>query len=305
MPDLNSLVIFAKVVEAGSFSEAARRLKMPISTVSRRIAELEGQLGVRLLERSTRSLRLTDLGADILEHATRGAELSEAVENIVSNKLSDVTGILRISAPPSISDTLLTPMATAFQASYPNVHMHILITDRFIDQIADGVDLMFRVGPMKDSSLVTRRLLTYRHQLVASPEYLKTFKRPETPQDLLSHRLFAFPFPFWEAGKSWSFIHVNGKDKETLTFKPYFSMNDYSGIGPALLAGAGIGDLPPVVQPELVREGRLVEVMPDWHFPNFDLSLVHLGNRHMSKPVRVFKEFAAQMAPALFPDLPR
>jgi DNA-binding transcriptional LysR family regulator len=81
-------------------------------------------------------------------------------------------------------------------------------------------------------------------------------------------------------------------------------MNDYAGIAPALLAGAGIGDLPPVVQPELMRKGLLVEVMPEWHFPNFDLSLFHLGNRHMSKPVRVFKEFAAQMAPTLFPTLP-
>lgn len=302
--DLNSLVVFAKVVEAGSFSEAARRLKMPISTVSRRIAELEDQLGVRLLERSTRSLRLTDLGSDVLEHPGRCAELSEAVESTISNQISDVAGTLRISAPPNISDTLLTPMATAFQASYPNVHIHILITDQYIDQIADSVDLMFRVGPMKNSSLVARRLLTYRHQLVASPAYLESNKWPDTPQDLVSHRLFAFPFPFWEAGKHWIFVHVNGKDKETLTFQPYFSMNDYGGIAPALLAGGGIGDLPPVVQPELIRDGRLVEVMPDWRFESFDLSLVHRGNRHMSKSVRVFKEFAAQMAPTLFPKLP-
>jgi DNA-binding transcriptional LysR family regulator len=304
MTDLNSLVVFAKVVEANSFSEAARRLGMPISTVSRRIAELEDQLGVRLLERSTRSLRLTDVGSEVLDHAMRSAELSDAVENIISNQLSDVSGTLRLSAPPSISDTLLTPMAIAFQSSYPNVRIRVLITDRFIDQIADGVDLMFRIGAMKDSSLVTRKLLTYRHQLVASPAYLKRCKRPETPQDLLSHRLFAFPFPFWESGKSWSFIHVNGKNRETLTFEPYFSMNDYAGIAPALLAGAGIGDLPPVVQPELMCKGLLVEVMPEWRFPNFDLSLYHLGNRHMSQPVRVFKEFASQMAPTLFPALP-
>ena len=115
--DLNSLAVFAKVVESNSFSEAARRLRMPISTVSRRVAELEDQLGIRLLERSTRSLRLTELGAEVLEHAIRSAELSEAVENIVSNRLSNVAGTLRLSAPPSISDTLLTPLVTAFQVS--------------------------------------------------------------------------------------------------------------------------------------------------------------------------------------------
>src|SRR5215468_7027590 len=107
MADLNALAVFAKVVEAGSFSEAARRLRTPISTVSRRVAELEDQLGVRLIERSTRSLRLTELGAEVLEHAIRSAELSEAVGNVVSSRLANVAGTLRLSAPPSIADTLL------------------------------------------------------------------------------------------------------------------------------------------------------------------------------------------------------
>jgi DNA-binding transcriptional LysR family regulator len=302
MADLNALVVFAKVVEAGSFSEAARRLKTPVSTVSRRIAELEDQLGVRLLERSTRSLRLTELGAEVLEHAARSAELSEAVESIVSNRLSDVCGGLRLSAPPSISDTLLTPLVTAFQASYPNVRVQILVTDRFVDHIAEGVDLAFRLGALKDSSLVARRILTYRHQLLASPAYLEGRKQPEKPQDLLNHRLMSFLH--WKPGSSWSFVHRNGKDKETLAFQPALAMNDYAGLAPALLAGGGIGELPPVVRPELVRTGALVEVMPDWRFKTFDLSLVHLGNRHISKPCRLFKEFATQMAPTLFPGLP-
>jgi DNA-binding transcriptional LysR family regulator len=169
MLDLNALVVFAKVVEAKSFSEAARRLGMPVSTVSRRIAELEDQLGVRLLDRSTRNLRLTDLGSEVLEHALRNAESAEAIQNIISNQRSSVRGTLWLSAPPSISDTLLTPLVTAFQASHPEVRVQILIADRFIDHIADGVDIAFRLGAPKDSSLVALKLLTYRHQLVASP----------------------------------------------------------------------------------------------------------------------------------------
>ncbi|MBV8653236.1 MAG: LysR family transcriptional regulator [Alphaproteobacteria bacterium] len=300
--DLNSLVVFAKVVEANSFSEAARRLKMPISTVSRRVAELEDQLGIRLLERSTRNLRLTELGAEVLEHAIRSAELSDAVENIVSNRLANVSGTLRLSAPPSISDTLLTPLVSAFQASYPDVRVQILVTDRWVDHIAEGIDMVLRLGALKDSTLVARRLLTYRHLLVASPAYLESCTPPEKPQDLLNHRLLAFSH--WRPDSSWTFIHKNGRDKETLAFQPLLAMNDYAGLAPALLAGGGIGDLPPVVQPDLVRQGRLVEVMPDWRFRTFDLSLVYLGNRHISKPCRLFKEFATQMAPTLFPDLP-
>ena len=121
MPDLNTLIIFAKVVEATSFSEAARRLGIPISTVSRKIAELEDQLGVRLLERSTRQLRLTDVGSEVLEQAQKGVEVSEAVDSVVSNQLAEVRGTLRLSAPPNISDSILAPLITAYQASYPEV----------------------------------------------------------------------------------------------------------------------------------------------------------------------------------------
>jgi DNA-binding transcriptional LysR family regulator len=302
MTDLNSLMIFAKVVEAKSFSEAARRLKMPTSTVSRRVADLEGQLGVRLLERSTRRLRLSDVGSEVFEHAQRSAELSEAVDNIASNHLSNVSGVLRLSSPPSISDSLLAPLVGAFQASYPNVRVQILVTERIVDHIAEGVDLAFRVGTLKDSALVVRKIFTYRHQLLASPAYLERSKAPDTPRDLLAHRLLSF-WPLKPAN-TWRFVHVNGKDEETLSFQPSLAMNDYAGLATALLAGAGIGDLPPLVQPELLREGRLVEVMPKWRFRILNLSLVHLGNRYIPRPVRVFKEFVLQMAPTLFPALP-
>jgi len=301
MIDLNSLAIFAKVAETRSFSEAAKRLKMPVSTVSRRVAELEDQLGVGLLERSTRKLRLTDVGAEVLEHAQRSAEITEAVGNIVSNQFSTISGVLRLSAPPSISDTLLVPLVTAFQTSYPDVRVQILVTDRFVDHIAEGVDLVFRLGPLRDSSLVARKLLTYRHQLLASPAYIERVKLPEKPQDLLGHRLLCFSF--WRPENSWTFVDKNGVT-ERISILPFLAMNDYAGLAAALVEGVGIGDLPPLVQPHLVRDGRLIEIMPEWHFRTFDLSMVHPGKRQIARPVRVFKEFAAQMARRLFASLP-
>jgi DNA-binding transcriptional LysR family regulator len=302
MADLNALVLFAKVVEAGSFSEAARRLQLPLSSVSRRVADLENELGVRLLARSTRKLRLTDVGSEILEYARRLAELSEDVGSIISYQSTNVSGLLRLSAPPSISDSVLSPLVGAFQAAHPEVRAQILVTDRLVDPISEGVDLTFRVGSLKDSSLVSRRLLTYRHRLVASPPYLEGRVAPRKPEDLLAHRLLAFSH--WERENQWTFVHAGDGTSETVTFKPHLSMNDFAGVAAALLAGAGIGDLPPMVQPELLRTGRLVEVMPEWHFRTIDLSIVHIGGKHIARLVRAFKEFTITTLPAMFPDLP-
>jgi len=145
---------------------------------------------------------------------------------------------------PASPTRCLRRWSAAFQASYPNVRRTGFITDRIVDQIAEGVDLVFKIGEqLKDSSLVARRILTYRHQLVASPVYLAKCKAPKIPQDLLDHRLLAFSF--WTPENSWNFAQANGKKKETLTFPPFLSMNDYAGLATALLAGTGIGDLPP------------------------------------------------------------
>lgn len=300
--DLNALLVFVKVVEANSFSEAARRLKLPASTVSRRIGELENQLGVRLLDRSTRNLSLTEIGAEILELAKQGAELSDTVDNIILNKMAAVTGTLRLCAPPSISDSLIFPVVSGFQASYPDVRVQVLITERIVDQIAEEVDIAFKVGTCFDPMLEARTLLTYRHQVVASPAYLAEHGAPERPQDLLRHRLLAFSF--WKPHYSWSFTRNNAEEREALAFQPVIAMNDYSGLVVALLEGAGIGELPPIVRPDLFRAGQLVEVMPQWHLPVFNLSIAHLRDRAVSRPVRVFKEFATDLVPKLFPELP-
>jgi DNA-binding transcriptional LysR family regulator len=302
MKDLNSLLIFTKVVEARSFSEAARRLKMPISSVSRHIAELENQLGVRLLERSTHHLRLTDLGAEVFELARHATEVSEAVDNVISNRLPEVSGTLRLCAPPSISDSLIAPVVGAFQQAYSNVRVQAFITERIVDQIAEDVDIAFKVGTFTDPALVARKLLTYRHQVVASPTYLARCTPPQTPRDLLAHRLFAFSF--WKPEYSWSFVHLNGRDAETVSFQPAIAMNDYSGLVVALLEGCGIGELPPIVQPELMRQGLLVEVMPEWHLPVFDLTVANLRERYLPRQVRIFRDFASQMVPRLFASLP-
>jgi len=302
MRDLNALGLFAVVVEAKSFSAAARRLRMPLSTVSRRIAELEDQLGVRLLDRSTRNLRVTEVGAEVLEHARHSAELCEAVDNIVSNSVTEVAGPLRICTPPSISDSLILPVVSAFQSSYPSVRVQVRTTERIVTHMAEDVDIAFMVGAFTDPNLAASTLLTYRHQVVASPTYFAKCDPPKGPRDLLEHRILAFSF--WEPNYSWSFLHANQLDREMLAFHPCMAMNDYAALVVALLAGVGIGELPPIVRPDLIRKGLLVEVMPEWHLPLFSLTIVHTRSRHMPRQVRLFKEFASQMVPTIFPTLP-
>jgi DNA-binding transcriptional LysR family regulator len=293
MPNLNSLALFAAVIDAKSFSRAAQRLKMPTSTMSRRVAELEKELGGRLLERSTRKLRPTDLGARVLALAHQSADIAQEVANIATDHTSGTAGVLRLSAPPSISDSLLSPLLCGFLTEFPKISVQIFITERVFDLIADGVDLTFRVGAkLEDSSVVARRVLTYRHQLVASPGYLERFGSPKTPDELLAHRLLAFSF--WKPRNTWRLFHTNGKDQRTLQFQPLLAINEY----------VGLGELPPIVQPELVRSGKLVEIMPRWRFRPFHLSMVHLSNRYIAKPVRLFKDFAAERIPLLFPHLP-
>lgn len=300
MSNLDALLVFAKVAEEGSLSRAAKKLKMPLSTVSRKLAALESKLGARLIERSNRTLRLTEVGAGILDQAKQVAAIDDSIRGVVSDSVSTVKGRLRLSAPPSISDSLLVPIIGAFQTTYPEARVDVLITDRHVDHISEGVDLTFRVGKLKDSTLIARPILRYRHVLVASPRYLESVVPPEHPNELVDHPLLGFSF--WTTKKKW-ILEANGV-QEVVSFDPHLCMNDYTGLAAALIAGHGIGELPPIVCPSALEEGALVEVMPEWRFRPLELSLVHVSSRQASKLVRLFIECAAELAPKLFKQLP-
>jgi DNA-binding transcriptional LysR family regulator len=197
---------------------------------------------------------------------------------------------------------LIAPTVTSFQADHPEVRVQITVAARVIDHVADGADLAIRIGAENDPTLALRKILTYRHQLVASPAYLDSNELPSSPQDLMAHRIIAFSS--LQPETHWIFSHANGIDKQAIRFRPHMSMNDFSGLTASLLAGAGIGDLPPIVMPGLLSDGRLVEVMPDWHFPIVDLSIAYLKNRRLTRVAQAFIEFACQRMPTLFPSLP-
>jgi DNA-binding transcriptional LysR family regulator len=299
MLNLNALLIFAKVAEANSFSEGARRLRIPVSTVSRQVADLETQLGVRLLERSTRRLRITDIGAEVLEEARVTVNIRESILGLISSQLPCVSGLLRISVPPCIANSLIMPLVGVFQASYPDVRVHMTISDRSADHSTSDFDLLFKIGPIKDSSQISRRILTFRERLLASPAYFKNRKAPETPRELASHRLLALSSG--EPKIEWTFTNNSHRNGITLAIEPYLSVNDPASLAGALLAGIGIGNLPSVAVGDLIQKGQLIELMPQWRFSMLDVSVIHASSRHVRRPVQEFIRLAAKLAPSLFP----
>jgi len=283
--NLDAMAIFASVADAGSFSGAARELGMPLSTVSRKIGNLETELGVRLIERSTRRMRLTEAGEVYAIHCRRGRDAFDAANAAVLETRRDISGVLRLSLPPNLADNLFVPIITRFQTRYPKARINVLVTERRVDLINDGVDLSFRVGDLKSSNLVARRLMSYRHILVASPDYLKNSSPPEHPTDLHDHRMLLFgnwPSQFRKLGFS------DGLRHESMDIRPAFSINDLSALLTAASLNHGIAEIPSILCGQALRHGAVVEVLPDWKLPEVALSALHTGSTNMTRLLRLF-----------------
>jgi DNA-binding transcriptional LysR family regulator len=297
MIDKNAMALYVKVVENNSFSRAAHREDIPVSTVSRKISELEKALGVRLLERSTRRLRMTEIGRDYYEHCRRGLEEFETANLMVSDQQAEVSGRLRLSVPPSLSDVVIIPLIEAFQGLYPNAIVNCLVTDRHVNHIEDGIDISLRVGDLTDSSLVARRLLRYRSVLVASPGYLERAGAPSHPNELPLHALIAFSR--WEPTVSW--LLYNNGETHKIKVEPRIAINDYAGVQSAVINGLGISEIPQILCGPGLQDGRLVEVMPKWQFAPVTLSVIYPSNRNLSRLVRLFKDFCVERFEGLVP----
>ncbi len=269
-----------------------------MSTVSRKIMDLEKALDVRLLERSTRKLRLTEIGRDYYERCRRGLEEFDAANLLISAQQKEVSGRLRISVPPSLSDTIVVPLVEAFQREHPKVIVQCLVTDRHVDHFSDGVDLSLRVGELADSSLIARRLLRYRSVLVASPNYLEEAGTPQHPAELPLHSLVAFSR--WDTTVRWEL--EKGGETEQVEVQPKIAINDYAGVQRAVTDGFGISEIPSIVCGMALKDGRLVEVMPEWQFAPTTIAAIYPSNRNLSRVVRSFRDFCVERFPSLAPN---
>ena len=288
--DLNAVRMFVAAVQTGSLSAAAARLDMALPTLSRRIRELEAELNVRLFERNARGVRLTDAGTRLYEHASRGIESLEDAARAVASDEAQLRGTLRLSIPPSFEPWW--DLIAAFQRCHPQVQVSVFTTERRVDLVEDGIDVALRVGEVVHDSMVGRRLLGYRHVLVASPQLLERVGEPTSPEGLRH-----LPCGVWQRRSAPGAIWQLGDQR----FEPLATLvtNDYVHLRSRAIAAELLTELPPFLAHAALQRGELKQVLPDLPMPAQDLWLLHPSRRFVSSIVRAYIDFCQTHADAV------
>lgn len=288
MVDLNDVALFVQVVKAGSFAEAARRAGIPSNSASRRIQQLEQQLGLRLLHRSTRRLSLTDAGeAFYARCADQIDALSEAAVEVAEGSQVP-SGKVRVAASADFFNVFQMDWVTEFLVAHPNVRLEFVLSDARADLVSEGIDVAIRAGRVTEPTLVARRIGSGRACMVASPSYLAARGVPTSLDDLAAHDCLATP-PV--AGRTlWRLDGPEGSTDVQVTGR--FYANAAHVLLKASVAGLGIALLPEVMTTPQVRDGHLVQVLPEHCVKGLDLYLVYLSRRQLPRAVSVFIEFA-------------
>jgi DNA-binding transcriptional LysR family regulator len=287
--DLNAAWVLVRVVQTGSFRKAAQSLGMPKSTVSRRVAELEEQLGAQLLLRTTRTLALTDAGAAFIEEAEAAFARLEAAEAAVSELQREPRGKLRVTSTVPLGQLLLGPIVADFLAAHPLVEVQLHLTDRSVDLVTERFDVALRAGELPDSSLVAKRVGASRHRVVASPAYLKKHGTPDRPADLASHACLRFNKQGMPARTTWSFGR-GARAIEIAVAGPLVS-DDFATLRIAAERGIGIARLPFPIVRDAIAKGRLVRVLEAYTPKPTPLHLLHVGAERLPPRTRAFLDF--------------
>ena len=292
MLDLLHLQAFARIADLGSVSGAARSLGMPKSSVSRSLARLEDAIGTALIERSTRHLRLTDAGLLLHRHAARILDDANEAENAVSGLIGKPSGALRISVGFTFAAGPLAPMLPAFLARYPEVRVVLTVDNRPVDLLTEQIDVSIRIGPLRDSELIARKLGTIELWPCASPAYLAARGIPSTSDDLLHHTLIAHV----DRRVPRRMRTPSGETREIET-EPGTVIPEPAVTKVMVLGGAGIGWLPDFDARDALAAGTLVRVLPDYSSDGVDVHALYPSHRSLSAKVRVFIDaLAAHMA---------
>jgi DNA-binding transcriptional LysR family regulator len=292
MHDLNDIRYFAAVVEHLGFSAAARALNLPKSSVSRRITALETRLGVRLLERSTRSVRLTEVGTAFYERCRAILAELDAAEREVAVTRAEPVGLVRVSCPIGLAQFVLAKTLPAFLARYPKVRLQVLATNRAIDLVDDNVDVAIRARvQLVDEALTMRTLYKSELIFVASPAFATANRTSIAIENLPSLPFLSFLEQ--QARPTWTLVGPSGA-KQMLSFDPILRSGDFNILLKATAGGLGIALLPSEVVEDNIRERRLVRVLPDWHSEEITIHLVFATNRKIVPAVRALIDHLAK-----------
>ncbi|WP_343517796.1 LysR substrate-binding domain-containing protein [Sphingomonas sp.] len=283
MLNLNDLLVFVQVVDHGGFAAAGRALAIPKSTLSKRLSELEKAIGVRLIQRTSRSFAVTETGRDFYRHAAAMLIEAEAAENVIKGRLAEPSGTVRITASLPIAQFRLAPILPRLATSYPKIRIMLDVSDRFVDIIQEGFDIALRnhFAPLPDANVVQRRIGHDPAWLVASPGYVRERGSPSRAEDI--NELDGLLVP--SSGNSWTLHHVDGTVIQVTPAPRYFA-NETVSLREAARAGLGVACLPGSFCEPLIEAGALLRILPDWTAPGVTTTLLMPHRRGQLPSVR-------------------
>ena|SRR5271165_5292677 len=289
--DLNAVAIFVRIVETGSLSAAARMLKIPKTTVSKRLADLENALGVALITRTTRKLHITEAGKAYFGHSQAAVRRLEQARVEIGSAREHPSGLLKVTAPVDIAHTVIAKVTDAFVVRYPGVKVELLVSNRVVDFLGEGIDLAVRAGTMRNSSLVGRRFIELTSNVYASPEHLRRYKAPLQPQDLPSVDFIAF------TGMQ-RFDMIKGRISVKVNVKPRVIVDDLETVKELVTLGTGVGWLPDFLAQ--TDTGRLLLAVPEWHARTAgQVHFLYANPKHPSVNVKAFVALALELLPTI------
>lgn len=287
MIDLNEMLIFARVVECESFSGAGRELGIPKSTISRRVSQLEQRLGTRLLQRTTRSLNLTEPGQAYYERCARVVLEAEQADDLLQESRGTPKGLLRVSAPVELGSTRMGALVDAFLQRYPDVRLQLDLSNRKVNLIEEGFDLAIRAGHLEDSSLIARKLSHDRISPMAAPSYLARRGLPATLDDLRDHDCILYS----DRATRSTLTFTTARERRQISLEGRILVNNMDLARDSAIRGQGIAFLPEQMCNEAISDGRLKRLLAPWSFPEGGVYAVYPSRTHLNAKVRAFVDF--------------
>lgn len=292
MDSLSGLTVFARVVDAGGFSAAAREMGVSKSAISKQVAGLEERLGARLLNRTTRRLSLTDAGATLYERALRILAEAEEAEAAVSQLSAAPRGLLRINAPVTFGVRHLGPLLPEFMNLYPDLSVEVAVNDRMVDLVEEGFDVAVRIADLPDSSLIAKRLCCSRNIVVASPDYLARKGTPTTPEELAAHDIVLYAYMLRRA--EWRLTGPEGRVVSIRADNSRLKANNGDLLRMAVIGGHGVAIMPTFIVGDDLAAGRLVHLLPEWEDSTGGVFAVWPHARYVPAKVRALVDFLAE-----------